>query len=126
VVVKREKVTDRRKETFFGKIERDSVVRELGYRIVAENLRDKPVSLRIVDSLPVSRIDRIKVEDLTLTPPPDEKTSRIARASWPGNYPSHRESRKPSMRASLLFIPKMPCRWGSSLSTGSRIRVILP
>jgi uncharacterized protein (TIGR02231 family) len=73
VVVKREKVTDRRKETFFGKIERDSVVRELGYRIVAENLRDKPVSLRIVDSLPVSRIDRIKVEDLTLTPPPDEK-----------------------------------------------------
>ena len=73
VVVKREKVTDRRKETFFGKIERDSIVRELGYRILAENLRDKPVSLRIVDSLPVSRIDRIKVDDLTLTPPPDEK-----------------------------------------------------
>jgi uncharacterized protein (TIGR02231 family) len=73
VVVKREKVTDRRKETFFGKIERDSVVRELGYRMVAENLRDKPVLLRIVDSLPVSRIDRIKVEDLTVTPPPDEK-----------------------------------------------------
>lgn len=73
VVVKREKVTDRRKETFFGKIERDSVVRELGYRIVAENLGDKPVLLRVVDSLPVSRIDRIKVEDLTLTPPPDEK-----------------------------------------------------
>jgi uncharacterized protein (TIGR02231 family) len=73
VVVKREKVTDRRKETFFGKIERDSVVRELGYRIVVENLRDKPVSLRVVDSVPVSRIDRIKVDDLTLTPPPDEK-----------------------------------------------------
>ena len=73
VVVKREKVTDRRKETFFGKIERDSVVREMGYRIVAENLRDKPVSLRIVDSLPVSRVDRIKVDDLTVSPAPDEK-----------------------------------------------------
>ena len=73
VVVKREKVTDRRKETFFGKIERDSVVREMGYRIIAENLRDKPVDLRIVDSLPVSRTDRIKVEDLALTPAPDEK-----------------------------------------------------
>ncbi|MFH1980437.1 MAG: mucoidy inhibitor MuiA family protein [Pseudomonadota bacterium] len=73
VVVKREKVTDRRKETFFGKIERDSVVREMGYRIVAENLRDKAVALRIVDSLPVSRTDRIKVDDLTLTPVPNEK-----------------------------------------------------
>jgi uncharacterized protein (TIGR02231 family) len=73
VVVKREKVIDRRKETFFGKIERDSVVRELGYRIIAENLRDKPIALRIVDSLPVSRVDRIKVDELTLTPGPDEK-----------------------------------------------------
>lgn len=73
VVVKREKVTDRRKETFFGKIERDSVVREMGYRIIAENLRDKAVELRIVDSLPVSRTDRITVEDLALTPAPDEK-----------------------------------------------------
>lgn len=73
VVVKREKVTDRRKETFLGRIERDSVVRDLGYRIVAENLRDKPVSLRVVDSLPVSRVDRIKVGDLTTNPAPDEK-----------------------------------------------------
>lgn len=73
VVVKREKATDRRKETFFGKIERDSVVREMGYRIIAENLRGKPVTVRIADSLPVSRTDRITVDDLTLTPPPDEK-----------------------------------------------------
>lgn len=73
VVVKRQKVTDRLKETFFGKIERDSVVRELSYSIIAENLSEKPVSLTVIDSLPVSRTDRIKVEDLTLTPPPDEK-----------------------------------------------------
>jgi len=75
VVVKREKIVDRRKETFFGKIDRDSVVRELNYRIIVENLRDKPVSITIVDSVPVSRTDRIKVEDLSLTPAPDQKDS---------------------------------------------------
>lgn len=76
VVVTRERVTDRRKETFFGKIDRDSVVRELGYRIVAENLLDKPVALRVMDSVPVSRVDRIKVEDLSLAPTPDETDYR--------------------------------------------------
>ncbi|MBN2062878.1 MAG: mucoidy inhibitor MuiA family protein [Deltaproteobacteria bacterium] len=73
VLVKREKVTDRRKETFFGKIERDSVVLEQGYRIIAENLRDKALSVKIVDSIPVSRTDRIKVDEIALVPPPDEK-----------------------------------------------------
>ncbi len=73
VVVKKEKIADRRKETFFGKIERDSVVRELNFRIIVENLRDTALPVVIVDSVPVSRTDRITVEDLTLTPAPDGK-----------------------------------------------------
>ena len=70
VKIVREKITDQLKETFFGKIERGSVVREIAYRITAENLKDKPVTLHLVDTTPVSRTDRISVKDLELKPEP--------------------------------------------------------
>ena len=70
VKIVREKITDKLKETFFGKIERGSVVREIAYRITAENLKDKPVTLHLVDTAPVSRTDRISVKDLELKPEP--------------------------------------------------------
>jgi uncharacterized protein (TIGR02231 family) len=74
VAVKREKIRDHRKETaFFGKIERDTVVREIEYRIAVENLKDRPVALRVRDSIPVSRTDRIEVKDIVFSPEPKDR-----------------------------------------------------
>jgi uncharacterized protein (TIGR02231 family) len=73
VVVKRRKIRDTAKETYFGKFERDTVVRELTYKITAENLKDKTVTLKILDHIPVSKTDRIEVKDLQLTPEATEK-----------------------------------------------------
>ncbi|MFO7931945.1 MAG: DUF4139 domain-containing protein, partial [Desulfosalsimonas sp.] len=74
VSVNRKKVKDRRKETaFFGKIERDAVVREITYSIEAENLKDRKVRLNIFDHVPVSKTDRITVEDLEFDPKPDKR-----------------------------------------------------
>lgn len=73
VKVKREKVRDKIKETFFGKIERGIVTRELAYKITLENLKDRSAKLKVLDSIPVSRTDKVVVKDLKLTPEPAEK-----------------------------------------------------
>jgi len=73
VRVKREKIVDRIRETFFGKIQRATTVREMGYKISAENMQSNPVNIRIVDSLPVSRTDRIEVKDVRLDPEPSRR-----------------------------------------------------
>jgi uncharacterized protein (TIGR02231 family) len=73
VKIKRETITDKIKETFFGKFERNTVVRRIAFRITAENLKDKPVTVHILDSVPVSRTDKIQVEDLQIEPEPAEK-----------------------------------------------------
>jgi uncharacterized protein (TIGR02231 family) len=73
VLVKREKIHDKVRETYFGKFERDSVVRELTYKITAENLKRETVTLRIQDHIPVSKTDRIEVQDLKLVPAPSQK-----------------------------------------------------
>jgi uncharacterized protein (TIGR02231 family) len=73
VKVKREKVKDRIKETYFGKIQRDTVVRELAYKITMENLKNRPITLRLLDSIPVSRTDKIEVKDVVINPEPAEK-----------------------------------------------------
>jgi len=73
VKVKREKVRDKIKETFFGKIERDTVTRELAYKITLENIKDRSAKLKVLDSIPVSRTDKVVVKDLKLTPEPAEK-----------------------------------------------------
>jgi len=65
---------DKVEETaFFGRVERDSVIRQLSYRVVAENLREAPVILKVVDRVPVSRTDRITVKDVAFSPAPDRR-----------------------------------------------------
>jgi uncharacterized protein (TIGR02231 family) len=73
VKIKREKITDKVKETFFGAFERNTIVRSMAFRITAENLKDKPLTINILESIPVSRTDKIKVEDLKIKPEPTEK-----------------------------------------------------
>jgi len=73
VKLKREKIKDKVKETYFGKIERKTVIREMAFKITLENIKDKPIKIRVLDSIPVSRTDRIEVKDLEITPEPAEK-----------------------------------------------------
>lgn len=72
VKVQRKKLKDKVKETYFGKIQRDTVVRSFSYKITAENTKDKPITLKIVDRVPVTRTDKIEVKDIHLTPVPTE------------------------------------------------------
>lgn len=73
IKVKREKIKDKIKETFFGKIQRGTIVRELAYKITFENLKGKPIRIEIIDSIPVSRTDKIVVKDLVVTPTPKKE-----------------------------------------------------
>jgi uncharacterized protein (TIGR02231 family) len=73
VKIKRQRIKDKVKETFFGKFERNTVVRTMAFKITAENLKDKPLMMNILDNIPVSRTDRIKVEDVKITPEPTER-----------------------------------------------------
>lgn len=69
--VEQAKIKDKATETaFFGRIERDSIIRELSYRITAENLKETPVTLRVMDRVPVSMTDRITVKDVGFSPAP--------------------------------------------------------
>jgi uncharacterized protein (TIGR02231 family) len=72
VKVHRKKLKDKVKETYFGTIQRDTVVRSFSYKIIAENLKDKPITLKVVDRVPVSRTDKIEVKDILLTPKPTQ------------------------------------------------------
>ena len=72
VKIKREKILDKVKETYFGAIHRDTVVRSFSYKIIAENIKDKPITLKVADRVPVSRTDKIEVKDILLTPKPTQ------------------------------------------------------
>ncbi len=72
VKVHRKKLKDKIKETYFGTIQRDTVVRSFSYKITAENTKDKPITLKIIDRVPVTRTDKIEVKDIQLTPVPTE------------------------------------------------------
>jgi len=76
VMVKREKVKDKVKETYFGKIQRGTVVRELAYKIMVENMKDRSILLKVVDNIPVSRTDKIEVKELIMNPEPAQKNYR--------------------------------------------------
>jgi len=73
VMVKREKIKDKIKETYFGKIQRGIIVRELAYKIMVENLKDRSILLKVLDSIPVSKTDKIEVKDLKINPEPAKK-----------------------------------------------------
>jgi len=76
VMVKREKVKDKVKETYFGKIQRGTIVRELAYKIMVENMKNRSILLKVVDNIPVSRTDKIEVKELTMNPEPAQKNYR--------------------------------------------------
>ncbi len=73
VAVKRVKSRDKVKETFLGRFERETVERELTYKITAENRKDRAVRLTIIDRVPVSKTDRIEVKDVRIVPEPNQK-----------------------------------------------------
>lgn len=73
IKVKREKVRDKIRETFFGKFERSTIVRDMAFKVVVENLKSKPVTIQVLDSIPVSRTDKVKVEDIRMIPEPSEQ-----------------------------------------------------
>lgn len=73
IKVSREKVSDKIKETYFGKIERDSVVREVVYRISLENLKERGVLVKLLDAVPISRTDRIQVREVNFSRQPSVK-----------------------------------------------------
>lgn len=70
VMVKREKVKEKIKETYFGKIQRGTIVLELAYKITIENIKDRSIVLKLLDSIPVSRTDKVEVKDLKMNPEP--------------------------------------------------------
>jgi uncharacterized protein (TIGR02231 family) len=73
IKVRREKILDKIKETYFGKIQRDTVVRSFAYKITAENIKDRPALLKIVDRIPVSKTDKIEIRDLQIQPKPTQE-----------------------------------------------------
>lgn len=73
VKVLREKVTDKHSETFFGMVDRQSVARELEFRIVVENLKHESTRVQVIDAVPVSTTDRFQVKGLELVPEPTQK-----------------------------------------------------
>ena len=72
VKVKREKILDKVKETYFGTIQRDTIVRDFQYKITAENAKNEAVILKIIDSVPVSSTDKIQIKDVKISPSPKE------------------------------------------------------
>ncbi len=73
VMVKRETLTDKIKETYFGTIQRNSVVRSIAYKITVANQKDRPVKLKLLDHIPIARTDKIEIKELKMTPPPAVK-----------------------------------------------------
>jgi uncharacterized protein (TIGR02231 family) len=70
VKVSHEKVTDKVTESFFGVVDRMSKARELRFRITVENMKDEPVNVHLLDTIPVSKTDKIQVKGLETKPNP--------------------------------------------------------
>jgi uncharacterized protein (TIGR02231 family) len=73
VKVLRENITDKLNETFFGRVDRSMVAREMEYRIRIENLKENALVVELFDSIPVSKTDRIQIKGIEFTPEPTVK-----------------------------------------------------
>lgn len=73
IKVSREKILDKKDETFFGNIKRNTIIRNLSFKITVENLKDKTAKIKILDSIPVAKTDKIEVKNVQITPEPTEK-----------------------------------------------------
>jgi uncharacterized protein (TIGR02231 family) len=76
IKVRRKKVVDRHNETFFGMVDRQSIARELEYCTVIENLKEEGQRVHLLDSIPVSKTDRIQIKGVEMTPPPSKSNYR--------------------------------------------------
>jgi len=70
IKVEKKEIRNKVDETFFKKIERQTIIKDIAFKIVAENLKNKPITLKIVDTIPVSRTDRIVVKGIKINPKP--------------------------------------------------------
>ncbi len=73
IKVKREVIKDKFKETFFKKLDRQTIIREIAFKITVENIKNESAKIKIIDSIPVSKTDRIEVKDIKITPEPTKK-----------------------------------------------------
>ena len=46
------------------------MVREVAYKMTLENLKKTPVEVQVLDHIPVSRTDRIEVNNVAISPEP--------------------------------------------------------
>ncbi|MCK4912349.1 MAG: DUF4139 domain-containing protein [Candidatus Omnitrophica bacterium] len=73
VKVEKKEIRDKIDETFFKKIQRQTVIRDMVFKITAENLKSETITLKIIDVIPVSRTDRIEVKDVKINPKPTKE-----------------------------------------------------
>jgi len=73
IKVKREKIEEKIKETFFGKIERDTIIKQMTIKITIENIKNKAINIKVLDSIPISRTDRVGIKDIKIIPEPNQK-----------------------------------------------------
>jgi len=73
VKVERKKIKDKIKETFFGKLQRKTIIRELSFKLKIENLKDRPIKIKVLDNIPVSKTDKIVVKDIKISFPPTKE-----------------------------------------------------
>lgn len=73
VRVKRETLTEKSAETFFGLVERTTAALELEYRLTVENLREHAIDVALFDTLPTSESDRYVVKGVELKPEPSDR-----------------------------------------------------
>lgn len=107
IKVKRETRKDKLKETLLGMVQRQSIVRKLAVSITLENLKDQPARVEVLDSIPVSRTDKIEVKEVELHPKPQTESyqDREGVLRWlidlePG------EKRALSMRFTVVYPQK--------------------
>jgi hypothetical protein len=86
-------------------VDRLSSAREVEYRIFIENLKDETVRIRLLDSVPVSKIDRIQIKGLETVPDPTTKDyqKREGVMLWDMHVPS-----KAVQEIRLKFFVKHP------------------
>jgi uncharacterized protein (TIGR02231 family) len=73
VKVRRGKIKDKFIETSIGKIETNTIIKELGFKITLENQKDKPIKLKVFDSIPTSSSDIVEIKDINIEPEPIER-----------------------------------------------------
>lgn len=73
VKVRRKKIKDKFIDTSIVKIETNTTIKELGFKITLENQKDKPIKLKVFESIPVSSSDLVEIKDINIKPEPIER-----------------------------------------------------